>query len=178
MDNKNLKEKIYKLERQIVELTKNNEEQQQQQSERHDSILRRSQQQDLASRRSERGCFFKQTPRLLVKDLVRSLESTKQVKRQAPRYSAAFGRDGSRHIGTPTATKRTTNINNKCMITSLGDSLQKSTKIPFTTGTHQQQSVPAELHIQNKPIVESRTQLQTLLAKIQEQFDKEEDLRK
>uniref|UniRef100_A0A1A9ZJI9 Calponin-homology (CH) domain-containing protein n=1 Tax=Glossina pallidipes TaxID=7398 RepID=A0A1A9ZJI9_GLOPL len=178
LDNKNLKENIYRLEREIVKLTKTNAEQQQQQSEKHDSVLRTSQQEDLASRRSEGGCFSKQAPQLSVKELINILESNKQVKKQVPRYSAGFGTDDSRHIGTPTATKRTTKINNKCMITSLDDSLQNSAKIPLSKGTHQQQSVPAELHIENKRIVEGRTQLQVLLAKIQKQFDKEEDLRK
>uniref|UniRef100_A0A1A9VVE6 Calponin-homology (CH) domain-containing protein n=1 Tax=Glossina austeni TaxID=7395 RepID=A0A1A9VVE6_GLOAU len=177
LDNKNLKGKINKLEGQIVELTKSNEEQQQQ-SERHDSILRTSQQQNLASRWSEVGCFSEQAPRLSVKDLINILEGNKQVKKHEPLYSGGFSPDDSRHIGATTATKRTTNSNNKRMITSLGDSLQKSAKLPLSKGAREQQSVPAELHTQSKRIVEGRTRLQTLLAKIQKQFDKEEVSRK
>ncbi|KAI9588081.1 hypothetical protein GQX74_003927 [Glossina fuscipes] len=114
--------------------------------------------------------------RLSVKDLLKVLESNNQVKKQVPLYSAGFSRDDSRYIGTPAATKITTNINNKCIC--LDNSLRKSTETPLSKWKRQQQLVIAELQIRNERVVESRTLLQTLQAKIQKQFDKEQDLRK
>ncbi|KAL9899256.1 uncharacterized protein ACN427_007020 [Glossina fuscipes fuscipes] len=176
LDNKNLEEKIYKLEQQIVELRMNKEEQQQQ-SGKHEFISRTSQQQEIAFKCSELGSSSKQTPRLSVKDLVKVLESNKPVKKQVPLYNPGFSRDNSRHIGTPTATKRTTDINNKCIM-RLDKSLQKSTETPLSKWKRQQQSVIAQLKIRNERVVEGRTQLKTLQPKIQKQFDREQDLRK
>uniref|UniRef100_A0A1B0AVR8 Uncharacterized protein n=1 Tax=Glossina palpalis gambiensis TaxID=67801 RepID=A0A1B0AVR8_9MUSC len=151
-----------------------NKEEQQEQSEKHEFILRTSQQQEIASRCSQVVCSSKHTSRLSAKDLITVLESNKQVKKQVPLYSRGFSRDDSRHIGTPTATKRTTNINNKCMC--LDNLLQKSSETPLSKWKRQQHLVIAELQIRNERVVESRTLLQTLQAKIQKQFDKEQDL--
>ncbi|KAI9587978.1 hypothetical protein GQX74_003824 [Glossina fuscipes] len=114
----------------------NKEEQQQQQSEKHEFILRTSQQQEIASRCSQVVCSSKHTSRLSVKDLIKALESNKQVKKQVPLYSRGFSRDDSRHIGTPTATKRTTKINNKCIC--LDNLLQKSSETPLSKWKRQQ----------------------------------------